>query len=42
MQIVEVNLERVLELSYQYDLYAYDACMIECALRYQASLLSLD
>jgi predicted nucleic acid-binding protein len=40
--LVEVSFETALHLSAQLNIYAYDAYLLACALKYQAPLLSLD
>lgn len=42
IRFVEVGLERSLELAKTANIYAYDAYLIRCALRYRAPLMSLD
>lgn len=42
LRFVEVELETSLKLAAALDIYAYDAYLIRCALRYQAPLISLD
>jgi predicted nucleic acid-binding protein len=39
---VDVELEQSLEIAEKLNIYAYDAYLIRCALRYKSSLLSLD
>jgi predicted nucleic acid-binding protein len=39
---VDIELEDTLMLAAQLDVYAYDAYLIRCALRYDAPLISLD
>ncbi|MCP4369809.1 MAG: type II toxin-antitoxin system VapC family toxin [Deltaproteobacteria bacterium] len=38
----DVDLIDTLELSNKYDIYAYDAYVISCALKHKCSLISLD
>jgi predicted nucleic acid-binding protein len=40
--LADVSLSESLELAAQYNLYAYDAFVIQCARRYGTRLLSLD
>jgi predicted nucleic acid-binding protein len=42
ISLVEVSFETALHLSAQLNIYAYDAYLLACALKYQAPLLSLD
>lgn len=42
LQYVDVDPVRSLEISFEGDLYAYDAYMIACCLERKASLLTLD
>lgn len=42
LRFVEVGLEESLKLADAVGIYAYDAYLIRCALRYQAPLISLD
>lgn len=42
VRLMPVALEKVLSLSASLDIYAYDACMIACALEAQAPLVTLD
>lgn len=42
VRLIEVDLERSVELAEQHSLYAYDAYILECARRSRTSLLSLD
>jgi len=37
-----LNLSRVIEISYQFKIYAYDAYVLECAERLSAPLVTLD
>ena len=39
---VEIDLEKSLKIAQQLSLYAYDAYLINCALTYKSSLISLD
>ncbi|MCP4405460.1 MAG: type II toxin-antitoxin system VapC family toxin [bacterium] len=39
---VDVELDKSLELAHQLNIYAYDAYLIQCALKYQIPLISLD
>ena len=42
IRFVDVELERSLEIAEQLNIYAYDAYLIRCALRYRSPLISLD
>ena len=42
IRFVNIDLEHALALAYQHNIYAYDAYMLACALRYNNPLLSLD
>lgn len=42
LRIVDVDLATALAIASQANLYAYDAFLIDCAVRYQAPLLTLD
>ncbi len=42
MRLVDVELEEALPISAEEGIYAYDAYVISCALKYQAPLISLD
>lgn len=42
VDFVEVELEESLKIAQQLNIYAYDAYLIRCALKYQAPLISLD
>lgn len=42
VRIVDVELEVALEIAADLGIYAYDAYLIRCALKYRAPLLSLD
>lgn len=42
LRFVDVELERSLEIADRLDIYAYDAYLIRCALRYKSPLISLD
>ena len=42
LRFVDVELDESLVIAAQFDLYAYDAYLIRCALRYNAPLISLD
>lgn len=42
VRIVDVELEEALEIAAALGIYAYDAYLIRCALKYRAPLLSLD
>ena len=42
IRYVDVELEDTLAIAAQYDIYAYDAYLVRCGLRFNAPLLSLD
>lgn len=42
LRFADVDLEQSLRIAFELDIYAYDAYIIECALRYRAPLLTLD
>jgi predicted nucleic acid-binding protein len=42
IRFVEIELAAVLELADRFGLYAYDACLMACARRQRAPLLTLD
>lgn len=42
LKIVDVDIYNSLEISYQYNIYAYDAYFLECAIEFNAPLLTLD
>lgn len=42
VRFVEVDLQYAVELAHRHNTYAYDAYMLECCLRYNRPLLSLD
>jgi predicted nucleic acid-binding protein len=42
IRLFEVELNKALELAAQHSLYAYDAYLLQCALKYQSPLISLD
>ena len=42
IRLFEVELNKALELAAQHSLYAYDAYLLQCALKYQLPLISLD
>jgi predicted nucleic acid-binding protein len=42
IRFVETELEDTLTIAAQLDIYAYDAYLIRCALKYDAPLVSLD
>jgi predicted nucleic acid-binding protein len=42
IQFYEVDLISTLKLCHAYNLYAYDAYVLECALKFKAPLLTLD
>lgn len=42
VRLADVDLEGAVEIAEAYDIYAYDAYLLECARRYRTPLLSLD
>lgn len=42
IRFVEVELAEALQLAHELDLYAYDAYLLRCAVKYNVPLLSLD
>lgn len=42
LEIVEINLKDALRLAAKFNLYAYDAYILQCAVEYQLPLISLD
>ena len=42
IRYVDVELEETIEIAERYAIYAYDACLIRCGLKFSAPLLSLD
>ena len=42
IEIININMENSLEISHDYNIYAYDAYMLECATESKSSLLTLD
>jgi predicted nucleic acid-binding protein len=42
IRFLEVELDQVLRIAHTHDIYAYDAYLIRCAVKYNAPLLSLD
>ncbi len=42
LRLVDVKLERALEMSAEHDIYAYDAYLLACAERQRCPLLTLD
>ncbi len=42
IRFLDVGLEQTLKLASELDIYAYDAYIIECALKYKSPLISLD
>jgi len=42
VRLVDVNIEKALEISYEYNIYAYDAYYLETARRLKLQLLTLD
>ena len=42
IKFIDVSLANTLEISHALNIYAYDACLIECAQQTSSSLLTLD
>jgi predicted nucleic acid-binding protein len=42
LRVAEVELEESLKIAAELNIYAYDAYLIRCALKYNAALVSLD
>jgi len=42
VEIVPLNLKRAAEISHKYNIYAYDAYILECAERLKSDLATLD
>ncbi|MFO7525791.1 MAG: type II toxin-antitoxin system VapC family toxin [Ignavibacteriaceae bacterium] len=42
LKLVDVDIYNSLEIAYQYNIYAYDAYFLECAIQYNAPLLAID
>ena len=42
IKFIDVPLEKTLEITYKYNMYAYDAYLIQCAQQTGTSLLTLD
>lgn len=42
LRLVDVDIYKSLEISKQYNIYAYDAYFLECAMSYKSSLLTID
>ncbi|MCB8918108.1 MAG: type II toxin-antitoxin system VapC family toxin [Ardenticatenaceae bacterium] len=42
IRFVEIELAEALQLAHELNLYAYDAYLLRCAIKYSAPLLSLD
>lgn len=42
MEIVEVNISKSIELASKYNMYAYDAYILQCAIEQNIPLLTLD
>ncbi len=38
----KIRIKKAVDLAYKYEIYAYDAYVLECASQYQTPLLSLD
>jgi predicted nucleic acid-binding protein len=42
IKLVDIDIYKSIELSYQLNIYAYDAYFLECAKSYKSPLLSID
>lgn len=42
IRLLDVDMEKALAISFENNIYAYDAYFLECAIRYKARLISLD
>jgi predicted nucleic acid-binding protein len=42
LRLVDIDIYKSIELSYQYNIYAYDAYFLECARNYGSRLLTVD
>lgn len=42
IRLVDVDINKSIEISYQHKIYAYDAYFLECARNYSSPLLTLD
>jgi predicted nucleic acid-binding protein len=42
VKTIEVNIEKALEIAWEYKIYAYDACYLESASRLRLPLLTFD
>jgi predicted nucleic acid-binding protein len=42
VKIIEVDIEKALEIAWTHNIYAYDACYLECAKRLNVPLLTFD
>lgn len=42
METVEINLKDAVQLAGKYNIYAYDAYILQCAIEYELPLISLD
>ncbi|MBV6420049.1 MAG: hypothetical protein DAHOPDDO_01276 [Ignavibacteriaceae bacterium] len=42
IRLVNMDIEKSLEIAYKHKIYAYDAYFIECAIRHQSEMISLD
>ena len=42
IRFVDIELEKSLQLADRYNIYAYDAYLLRCALKYKTALISLD
>jgi predicted nucleic acid-binding protein len=42
LRFTEVELDKTLQIAAEYGLYAYDAYLLRCAIKYQSALITLD
>lgn len=42
LRLVDIDIYKALEISHQFNIYAYDAYFLECARKYNYPLLTLD
>ena len=42
LKFVEIQLDEAVEIADEFGIYAYDACLIQCALEHESSLITLD
>lgn len=42
IRLIDVDLKKCVEISHDYDIYAYDAYFLECARNFNSDLITLD